>query len=84
MARAYSLDLRERVVGLVASGETAQIQWDSIAGHTYKVQYKESGRDWTDCGTATATSNSSSVAVDGGTSERIYRIIDITDVGTND
>ncbi|MDB6028121.1 MAG: hypothetical protein JWM68_4344, partial [Verrucomicrobiales bacterium] len=70
--------------GAVASGESAQIQWDSIAGHTYKVQYQESGGAWTDYGTVTATSSTSSVSVDSGTAERVYRVVEMADVSANE
>ena len=65
--------------GVVAIGESAEIQWDSVAGHTYKLQYREGESDWIDYGTVTATEPSSSVTVESGVVDRVYRIIELAD-----
>jgi N-acetyl-anhydromuramyl-L-alanine amidase AmpD len=56
-----------------AAGETT-LTWDSVAGQTYQVQYKDGSSDsWTDLQTVTATGSTASVMV-SSEGERFYRI----------
>jgi N-acetyl-anhydromuramyl-L-alanine amidase AmpD len=60
----------------VAGGDTATITWNSVAGATYRLEYKEAGGAWTAAGIVTAQGASSSVSVTNNGSDRYYRVVE--------
>jgi hypothetical protein len=62
--------------GISVSGNVVTITWTSIAGQTYRVQYKNNLDDptWTDLAPDVTASGSTASTTDTTTSQRFYRV----------
>ena len=69
----------------VAGGDTVSLTWDSVAGVSYKVQYKAAADgSWTDISTVTATDSTSTLAVTNTASDGCYRVVAVEGGAANE
>ncbi len=81
-AKTFNVTVLHEIItaAATASGGVVTIRWNSIAGNTYRVQYKSTLSDlnWTDLvPDVTATGTAASCLDSPGASSRVYRVVTV-------